>query len=530
MDITELIGTFMEKIPKKQEEARSAQETLLLDRVWQDGMVRVHGTPPVYSKTIRFSDINYTLLDEDSRRSLLDSFGRLFHLFEDGVHVQMTYAVITNDTARTESFCGASTDHTEIAAEYSSFLRSQTDGGMKIMRYLTFSITADSPKEARSRLKIIENSVINALGENHLGANPAVLNGSEQIELFKRMLSVKGPFSWQDYVASDLTAADYIAPSSFSFHDGRWFKIGNRVGAVYFFRMQTSALGDGTLMNLLRAGTDMTITFHLDAIERDRALRMVKRKMTDVNMSKIDEQKKAVRSGYDMEILPTDLNAYSAGLESMLKSLRSGGQHAYYMTMLLYLTADNEAQLHEKLQKIESIARQRDLPITPLDYQQEEGLVSSLPMGINRISVKRMVTTSVAAAFVPFQSKQVCHDGKGALYCGIDPITGNIIRIDRKRGNNPNGMIFGKPGSGKSFAAKMEIFHAYLGTEDDIIICDPEAEYFPLVDRDTYTQSFMSTVLDNFFGGSASRMVSFLSSNKNISVEEANEIMEMLKK
>ncbi len=477
MDVTELIGKFMQAIPKKQKPDISAQKTLLLDRVWQDGIVRVHGTPPAYSKTIRFSDINYTLLDEDSRRGLLDNFGRLFHLFEDGVHLQMTYAVVPNDTGKAESFRGASADHAEIAAEYSSFLRSQTVGGMRIERYLTFSVTVDSLKEARSRLKVIEDNVMNALSENHLGANPAVLNGEERIELYKRMLSVKGPFSWHDYVTSDLSAADYIAPSSFSFHDGRWFKIGNRVGVVYFFRMQTTALGDGTLMNLLHAGTDMTITIHMDAIERDRALRMVKRKMTDVNMSKIDEQKKAVRSGYDIDILPTDLNAYSTGLESMLKSLRNGGQHAYYMTMILYLTADNEAQLYEKRQKIESIARQRDLPITPLDYQQEEGLVSSLPLGINNVSVKRMVTTSVAAAFVPFQSKQLCHPGTDALYCGIDPITGNVIRIDRKCGNNPNGMIFGKPGSGKSFAAKMEIFHAYLGTDDDIIICDPEAEY-----------------------------------------------------
>lgn len=55
-------------------------------------------------------------------------------------------------------------------------------------------------------------------------------------------------------------------------------------------------------------------------------------------------------------------------------------------------------------------------------------------------------------------------------------------------------------------------------------------EYYPIVDRDTYTQSFMSSVLDNFFGGSASRMVSFLSSNKSISLEEADEIMRLLKK
>ena len=55
-------------------------------------------------------------------------------------------------------------------------------------------------------------------------------------------------------------------------------------------------------------------------------------------------------------------------------------------------------------------------------------------------------------------------------------------------------------------------------------------EYFALVDRDTYTQGFMSSVLNNFFGGSASRMVSFLSSNKSISIEETDEIIKLLKR
>jgi predicted transcriptional regulator len=55
-------------------------------------------------------------------------------------------------------------------------------------------------------------------------------------------------------------------------------------------------------------------------------------------------------------------------------------------------------------------------------------------------------------------------------------------------------------------------------------------EYYPLVDKDSYTGCFMNSVLNNFFDGSASRMVSFLSSNKSISLEEADEIMKMLKR
>lgn len=476
INISELLGDILARIPKKQEPKQSAQQTLLLEKVWTDGLVRAKGSPPIYSKTIRFSDISYTLLDEDDRKAVLDRLGRLFHVFEDGMHLQLTYTV-SPKKVKTEKSFAVSEGLSEISTEYADHLENVQKGCMCINRYLTYSVSSDSVKDARSRLGVVEAGILKALGETGLGAGPMVLNGAERMELYKSMLSVKGPFSWHDYVTSDLSVADYIAPSSLSFENSRWFRIGNRVGTVCFFRMQMNALGDGTIMQLLGAGTDITITFHVDAIARDAAMRKIKRKQTDINMAKIDAQKKAVQSGYDMDILPTDLNAYADGLDWMLKSLRNGGQHAYYMTMLIYLIADNERQLSEKLQKIESIAKQRDLPLTSLDYQQEEGLIASLLLGVNPVPIRRLVTTSVLAAFVPFQSKQLCHPGTDALYCGTDPITGNIIRIDRKQGSNPNGLIFGKPGSGKSFAAKMEIFHAYLGTDDDIMICDPEAEY-----------------------------------------------------
>ena len=119
-----------------------------------------------------------------------------------------------------------------------------------------------------------------------------------------------------------------------------------------------------------------------------------------------------------------------------------------------------------------------------LDYQQEEGLMSSLPLGVNQIEIQRGLTTSSTAIFVPFTTQELFQTGKEALYYGVNALSNNIIMVDRKKLKNPNGLILGVPGSGKSFSAKREITNVFLSCpDDDIIICDPEGEYTTLVNR-----------------------------------------------
>ena len=130
-----------------------------------------------------------------------------------------------------------------------------------------------------------------------------------------------------------------------------------------------------------------------------------------------------------------------------------------------------------------SIAQKYNCQLTRLDFQQEEGLMSCLPLGLNQIEIQRGLTTSSTAIFVPFTTQELFQNGKEALYYGINALSNNLIMVDRKLLKNPNGLILGTPGSGKSFSAKREIANCFLLTSDDVIICDPEAEYAPLVER-----------------------------------------------
>ncbi|MDD3942021.1 MAG: ATP-binding protein, partial [Sphaerochaetaceae bacterium] len=225
------------------------------------------------------------------------------------------------------------------------------------------------------------------------------------------------------------------------------------------------------------------VTMHVQSVDQVKAIKTIKRKITDLQKMTIEEQKKAVRAGYDMDIIPSDLATYGTEAKKLLQDLQSRNERMFLLTFIIINTADAKQQIDNNIFQASSIAQKYNCALTRLDFRQEEGLMSSLPLGLNQIEIQRGLTTSSVAIFVPFTTQELYQNGKEALYCGINALSNNLIMVDRKLLKNPNGLILGTPGSGKSFSAKREIANVFLVTDDDIIICDPEAEYGPLVER-----------------------------------------------
>ena len=257
--------------------------------------------------------------------------------------------------------------------------------------------------------------------------------------------------------------------------------MGSKVSAVSFFSILASELNDRCLAEFLAMDSSLVVSFHLQAIDQTAAIKDIKHKLTALDQMKIDEQKKAVRAGYDMEILPSDLAAYGGEAKKLLEELQNRNERFFLATLLVMNTADNHHQLDLNVKQAQSIALQHNCQLIPLDYQQEDGMVSCLPLGENQIQIQRGLTTSAAAVFMPFTTQELCQNGAEALYYGLNALSNNMIMVDRKQLKNPNGLILGTPGSGKSFSAKREMSNAMLVTDDDVIICDPEGEYAPLV-------------------------------------------------
>ena len=468
---------------------KSAQDSIPYQRMWPDGICRVTDTR--YTKTIQYQDINYQLSQNEDKTAIFEAWCDFLNYFDSSVQFQLSFV---NLSASQETFarsisippCGDEFDG--IRAEYAGMLQNQLargNNGLIKTKYLTFGVEADNLRAAKPRLERIETDLLNNF--KRLGVVAAPLNGFERLHVMHDILRMDEQepfrFSWDWLAPSGLSTKDFIAPSSFEFKTGRQFRMGKKLGAVSFVQILAPELNDRMLADFLDMESSVLVNLHVQSVDQVNAIKTVKRKITDLDKSKIEEQKKAVRAGYDMDIIPSDLATYGAEAKKLLQDLQSRNERMFLLTFLILNTADTPRQLDNNIFQTSSIAQKYNCALTRLDFQQEEGLMSSLPLGLNQIEIQRGLTTSSVAIFVPFTTQELFQNGSEALYYGINALSNNLIMVDRKLLKNPNGLILGTPGSGKSFSAKREIANVFLVTNDDIIICDPEAEYGPLVEH-----------------------------------------------
>ena len=465
----------------------TAQQTIPYLQMYPDGICRV--TEKKYSKSLVFEDINYQLAQADDKTAIFENWCDFLNYFDASVSVQLSFI---NQGARKEKAQAAIEIQAQddafnsIRREYADMLKNQLEkgnNGLEKCKYITFSIEADNLAAAKARLSRIETDVLNNF--KVLGVTARPMNGQERLNVLHGIFHPEGEpfrFSWDWLVPSGLSTKDFIAPSSFRFGDGRTFRMGRKLGAVSFLEILAPELNDRMLSDILDLENGIIVNLHIRSIDQSEAIKTIKRKITDLDKMKIEEQKKAVRSGYDMDIIPSDLATFGSEAKNLLQDLQSRNERMFLLTFLVVNMADTKRKLDNDVFATAGFAQKNNCALTRLDYLQEAGFMSSIPLGENLIPIQRGLTTSSTAIFIPFITQELFQRG-AALYYGLNALSNNMILCDRKQLKNPNGLILGTPGSGKSFAAKREMTNAFLITDDDIIICDPEAEYFSLVQR-----------------------------------------------
>ena len=467
--------------------AHTAQQTIPYLAMYPDGICKV--TEKKYSKSIAYDDINYQLAQADDKNAIFENWCDFLNYFDATVSVQLSFINRGTRSGGAEEVVAIPAQNdafNSIRTEYADMLKHQLakgNNGFVKSKYITFSVEADNLNAAKARLARIETDILNNF--KVLGAAARPMTGYERLEALHSVFHPEGEpfrFSWDWLTPSGLTTKDFIAPSSFRFGEGRYFRMGRRIGAVSLLEILAPELNDRMLADILDLETGIVVNLHIKSIDQTEAIKTIKRKITDLDKMKIEEQKKAVRSGYDMDIIPSDLAMFGGEAKNLLQDLQSRNERMFLLTFLVVNMADTKRKLENDIFAAAGIAQKYNCALTRLDYQQEAGLMSSVPLGENLIPIQRGLTTSSTAIFIPFITQELFQQG-AALYYGLNALSSNMILCDRKRLKNPNGLILGTPGSGKSFAAKREITNAFLITDDDIIICDPEAEYYPLVRR-----------------------------------------------
>ena len=377
---------------------RTAQQTIPYLQMYPDGICRV--TEKKYSKSLVFEDINYQLAQADDKTAIFENWCDFLNYFDASVSVQLSFI---NQGARKEKAQAAieipaqDDAFNSIRREYADMLKNQLEkgnNGLEKCKYITFSIEADNLAAAKARLSRIETDVLNNF--KVLGVTARPMNGQERLNVLHGIFHPEGEpfrFSWDWLVPSGLSTKDFIAPSSFRFGDGRTFRMGRKLGAVSFLEILAPELNDRMLSDILDLENGIIVNLHIRSIDQSEAIKTIKRKITDLDKMKIEEQKKAVRSGYDMDIIPSDLATFGSEAKNLLQDLQSRNERMFLLTFLVVNMADTKRKLDNDIFATAGFAQKNNCALTRLDYLQEAGFMSSIPLGENLIPIQRGLTT-----------------------------------------------------------------------------------------------------------------------------------------
>lgn len=469
----------------------SAQDTIPYKIPYPDGIFE--SADGYFTQTIAFEDITYQLLDNDPKNMLFERWCRLINYFDPDIHFQWNYGNMEIDKkeyAKEFTINKQEDAFNAVRKEYSDMLVSQFSRGtnnLKKERYLTYGIHAADYKTAKLKLAKISKQI-----EKHLkkiGSRCRVMDGYERLELLFRIFhpatTEKLLWNFDMPVDTGLSSKDFIAPSSFSFRSSpelnatKYFRTGDRVGAVSHVKIFASDMEDRIISDILSINSNVWISIHADTIPRGKALQLAKDNLTSVQAMIINEQKSAVASGYDMDILPPELATYQDAGEKLYHDLQRKDEQLFNVTITIVQTAATRKELEDNIFELNGILAPYQCRLVRLDNRQEQGYMSSLPLGNNNVKVQRTFTTTDLAIFIPFTTKEL-YTPNGQYY-GMNSLSNNVIMVNKKALVNPNGLVFGMPGFGKTFFVKREILDVFLKTKDDQLIIDPEGEYKWLV-------------------------------------------------
>ena len=467
--------------------ALSAQQTIPYVVMHPDGICQLPGS--VFSKTVEYEDINYAVASTEDQTAIFSGWSSFLNYFDSSLPFQLSFV---NRRSRSISrykvnIPAQQDEYDSIRDEYVDMLKGQiakSNNGIDRSKYITFCLPAASMSEARPRLGRVESDVMGNF--KRLGVQCQPLDGRERLAVLHGQMhpGQREPFrfSWKDIPKTGMGTKDYIAPDSFDFRQSRTFRVGQSWGAASYLQILASEMSDKLLAEILELDAELTVTTHIQTVDQLKAIKTIKGKISDIGRMKVEEQKKAVRSGYDMEILPPDLITFSKDAAELLTELQSRNERMLLLTFTVVNIAPTRQRLENDVFTVSGIAQKYNCALKRLDWQQEQGFVSSLVLGYNGVEIQRGMTTSSTAIFIPFMTRELRMGGQ-ALYYGMNALSNNVIMADRKKLKSANGLYLGSTGSGKSFGAKRELINVFLATDDRIIVVDPMGEYAPLIRR-----------------------------------------------
>ena len=463
---------------------RSVQDTIPIRRIWSDGIFQFGSK---YSKTLRISDINYAIASKEDKTAMFLGYSELLNALDTGSTTKIT---INNKRINCRNFeqeilipsQGDGLDGSR--AEYNAMLLDKvTDSSNSVVqeRYITLSAHKKNIEEARTFFDRSVNDVTSRL--NHMDSHCEELDAVERLRILHDFYRVGEETQFQLGLPACMkygrSFKDAICPDSMEFKKDH-FVMGDKYGRVLFLKEYASYIKDSMINELTSLNRSLLLSIDIIPVPTDEAVREMQNRLLGVETNVTNWQRRQNSNNNFSAVVPCDLEQQRKETREMLDDLTTRDQRMMFAAVTLVHLADSKEELDSDTETLQSIARKHLCQLTTLNWQQADGLVTALPLGLRRIDALRTLTTEALSVLMPFKAQEVWD--RGGVYYGQNAISKNLIVADRKQLLNGNAFVLGISGSGKSFSAEQEMVALALSTKDDIIIIDPEAEYRPLAE------------------------------------------------
>lgn len=485
--------------PKKTNKAPTdLSSTIPYLNVYKKGIIELR--EGVFSKSYRIGDINFKTADDQNQIQVATAYGQFLGGFEHNAQVEVT---LYNKTIDVDKFkrkilmSMKDDDMNRYREEYNNMLIEKMSGAknnLKTERILTISIEANDIKEASKKFVQIDRYVSETIS-TVIKADVESLDTIERLDLLNSIYNqdayqplyqerkIHGKkvqsFSLENCDRQGITTKEVIAPSGFRITN-RFLEMGNSYVKSYTVANYPTWIKGTLLTDLASLPCNMLVSVYYDAMPQDEAAKFLRSKNVNITANIIERQKKAA-GNYDMRLISPELSDAKDEVMELLNQMTKDNSRLFSTTMIITLFAGSEEELKRQEEQLFMEANKNLLTLRGLNFQQEQGLDSALPLGNNKIQSQRLMTTNTVSALLPFGVKEVSQEN--GLYYGLNAISNNMVLYDRNSDINPNGCILGMPGAGKSFSAKREIINVLLNTDDEVYIIDPEREYLPLATK-----------------------------------------------
>lgn len=479
------------KIPK------TVQDTIPYIAVYKNGIIETN--PGEYTKTYKIDDVNFKIATDEEQENIFVRYMDLLNTFDSDIRMQLVIYNRNMDEQKVHKkiLLPYGRDNlNEYREEYNEMLQSKMKEGRNNIikeKYITLSLHATSLDDAFQKFAKLD-AELSAAVKRITGTETPPLTTIERLEIlsdifndndeanhFYEKANISGKnvetFNYEWMVKQGLTTKDLIGPASFKFSKD-YFEIGDKYARSLFLDNLPTFMNSNILSDIAEINTNMLVSINYNKVRQDKAINMLRGLIVNINSNVVDAQKRASKSGYSVDLISPELQRAQQEAQELMDDVTKRNQNLILTTIVITIISETLDELKKNTELLKTTLGKHMCQVKALNYQQEKGMSTSLPLGRCDIFTDRLLTSQSAAVFIPFSSQELTQ--QNGMYYGLNAVSKNLILFNRKNSRNANGLILGTPGSGKSFSAKREMINVLLNTDDDIYIIDPEREYMPL--------------------------------------------------